>query len=252
MYKIRPLNLPPFHVKLREEGLKNQIFDPIRQKYVALTPEEWVRQHFVNYLTEYLEYPKGMIANEVMIRLNGTEKRCDTIVYSSSLQPLLIVEYKAPSVGLSKRVLEQIIRYNMVLHVRFLLHVIAGAVSADSHHVIDVDDIFNQVWVLVDDGDLVVHGQMPRQCHAHLSRAHDHDLHNVRPFSCREIPISAQSQHIITDMPANAISFFVNFLRVCPPGAVTSLNNVRCACGCFLPAPPDSPKILLDKPAQTA
>ena len=139
-----------------------------------------------------------------------------------------------------------------VLHVRFLLHVIAGAVSADSHHVIDVDDIFNQVWVLVDDGDLVVHGQMPRQCHAHLSRAHDHDLHNVRPFSCREIPISAQSQHIITDMPANAISFFVNFLRVCPPGAVTSLNNVRCACGCFLPAPPDSPKILLDKPAQTA
>ncbi len=121
MYKIRPLNLPPFHVKLREEGLKNQIFDPIRQKYVALTPEEWVRQHFVNYLTEYLEYPKGMIANEVMIRLNGTEKRCDTIVYSSSLQPLLIVEYKAPSVGLSKRVLEQIIRYNMVLHVRFLV-----------------------------------------------------------------------------------------------------------------------------------
>ena len=139
-----------------------------------------------------------------------------------------------------------------LVHLRLLLHGIAGAVSADSHHVIDVDDIFNQVWVLVDDGDLVVHGQMPRQCHAHLSRAHDHDLHNVRPFSCREIPISAQSQHIITDMPANAISFFVNFLRVCPPGAVTSLNNVRCACGCFLPAPPDSPKILLDKPAQTA
>ena len=71
-----PLNLPSYPVKIQVRNGKNVIFDPLRRKFVALTPEEWVRQHFVNLLTEIKGYPKGLIGNEVQLDLNGTKKRC--------------------------------------------------------------------------------------------------------------------------------------------------------------------------------
>ena len=116
-----PLNLPKYAVKvIRREG-KPFIWDPIRKKFVALTPEEWVRQHFVNYLMTGKGYPAGLLANEVTVKLNGTSKRCDTVVYDSYLSPLAIVEYKAPHIEITHNVFDQIVRYNMVLHVRYLI-----------------------------------------------------------------------------------------------------------------------------------
>ena len=97
------------------------IFDIIRRKNVALTPEEWVRQHFVNYLITEKKYPKERIANEVTVSLNGMSKRCDTVVYNQFLDPVVIVEYKSPSVPITQEVFEQIKRYNLCLRVGILI-----------------------------------------------------------------------------------------------------------------------------------
>lgn len=115
------LNLPTFTVKVTEKDGKRMIFDLTRQKYVALTPEEWVRQHFVNYLVSDKSYPKELLANEVTLKLNGTTKRCDTVVYNRFLEPLMIVEYKAPTIDITRAVFDQIARYNMVLRVGYLV-----------------------------------------------------------------------------------------------------------------------------------
>lgn len=97
------------------------IFDPVRRRNVALTPEEWVRQHFVNYLITEKKYPGELIANEVAISLNSLSKRCDTVVYNCFLEPLAIVEYKAPTISITQDVFEQIARYNITLHVKYLI-----------------------------------------------------------------------------------------------------------------------------------
>lgn len=93
----------------------------LRKKYVALTPEEWVRQHFTHYLLEHKGYPQGLLANEVQVNLNGTRKRCDTVLYGRNLSARMIIEYKAPSVEITQAVFDQITRYNMVLRVEYLV-----------------------------------------------------------------------------------------------------------------------------------
>ena len=115
------LNLPSYEIKIAERNGKNVIFDMLRKRYVALTPEEWVRQHFVNYLITEKGYPKELIANEISIVLNGTNKRCDTVAYNRFLAPVFIAEYKSPTVAIKQSVIDQIIRYNMVLKVRYLV-----------------------------------------------------------------------------------------------------------------------------------
>lgn len=115
------LNLPPFDVKIARKDGKNVIFDIIRRKYVALTPEEWVRQHFVHFLIEQKGYPRSLIANEVQLMLNGTKKRCDTVLYKRDLTAQMILEYKAPDVEITQAVFDQIGRYNLVLHVDYLI-----------------------------------------------------------------------------------------------------------------------------------
>lgn len=115
------LNLPQAPLKIADKNGKKYIFDILRKKYISLTPEEWVRQHFVHFLIGHLGYPSGLLANEVCISLNGTSKRCDTVLYSQSLSPRMIVEYKAPDVKITSRVFEQISRYNIVLRVDYLI-----------------------------------------------------------------------------------------------------------------------------------
>ena len=115
------LNLPPFDIKIQQRDGKSFIFDPLRKKYIALTPEEWVRQHFVHFLTDFKGYPKGLLANEVQLNLNGTKKRCDTVLYNKDLSARMIVEYKAPHVEITQAVFDQITRYNMVLKVEYLI-----------------------------------------------------------------------------------------------------------------------------------
>ena len=115
------INLPSYEIKLREQGGKREIFDFLRRRYVALTPEEWVRQHFVHYLVEHKGYPKGLLANELELRVGEKHLRCDTVLYNNELQPVMIVEYKAPDIAITQRVFDQITVYNMLLHVDYLV-----------------------------------------------------------------------------------------------------------------------------------
>lgn len=109
------LNLPRFPQQLRNGRKGPEIFDSLRKKWVALTPEEWVRQNFTAWLISEKGYPASLMANEVGIKLNGLTRRCDTVIYSQTLNPLAIVEYKAPGVEITQQVFDQIARYNMVL-----------------------------------------------------------------------------------------------------------------------------------------
>lgn len=115
------LNLPSFEAKVSQKDGKSIIFDPIRRRYVALTPEEWVRQHFVHYLIACKGYPPALLANEVSLKLNSTRKRCDTVLYRRDLTARMIVEYKAPTVEITQKVFDQITRYNMALRVDYLI-----------------------------------------------------------------------------------------------------------------------------------
>ena len=115
------LNLPAFDAKITKKDGKNVIFDIIRRRYVALTPEEWVRQHFIHYLIEQKGYPRSLMANEVQLNLNGTKKRCDTVLYRRDLTAQMIIEYKAPEVEITQAVFDQIGRYNLVLRVDYLI-----------------------------------------------------------------------------------------------------------------------------------
>lgn len=115
------LNLPAFDARIITKDGKKNIFDAIRRRYVALTPEEWVRQHFVRFLITHKGYPQALMANEVQVQLNGTKKRCDTVLYRRDLTARMIIEYKAPEVEITQKVFDQITRYNMVLKVDYLI-----------------------------------------------------------------------------------------------------------------------------------
>ena len=114
-------NLPACQFQIMRSADGDKIFDRLRKKFVALTPEEWVRQNFVNYLVEYKGFPVSLMANEVSITLNNTRRRCDTVVYSKMAEPLVIIEYKASSVEITQQVFDQIVRYNMVLRAQYLI-----------------------------------------------------------------------------------------------------------------------------------
>ena len=97
------------------------IFDQLRRKYVALTPEEWVRQHFIHFLIDHKGYPQGLLTNEVQLQIGEKRLRCDTILYDKSLQPRMFIEYKAPSIAISQKVFDQITIYNFLLKVDYLI-----------------------------------------------------------------------------------------------------------------------------------
>lgn len=86
-----------------------------------MTPEERVRQHFVHYLISEKGYPASLMANEAMIRLNSLTRRCDTVVYDNSLRPVVICEFKKPDVEITQQVFDQVVRYNIVLKVKYLI-----------------------------------------------------------------------------------------------------------------------------------
>ena len=116
------LNLPEFDykVKKREDG-SWAIWDRLRERWVALTPEEWVRQHFVEWLITDKGFPAALMGNEVSLTQNGISRRCDTVIGDRTGQPLVIVEYKAPNINITQKVFDQIVRYNMVLKARYLM-----------------------------------------------------------------------------------------------------------------------------------
>jgi hypothetical protein len=106
---------------LRKKDERHEIFDFLRRKYVALTPEEWVRQHFTHFLVEQKGYPRGLLANEVELRVGEKKLRADTLLYNKEMQPRMIIEYKAPEIEITQRVFDQISVYNHLLHVDYLI-----------------------------------------------------------------------------------------------------------------------------------
>ena len=108
--KMFRLNLPQYQIKLGGTKDKPTIFDILRRRYVALTPEEWVRQHFIHYLIEHKNYPMSLLANEVSLK-----------IADKALKPRMIIEYKAPNIPITQKVFDQISTYNFLLHVDYLI-----------------------------------------------------------------------------------------------------------------------------------
>lgn len=115
------LNLPPFEHKILQRDGKATIFDSIRKKYVALTPEEWVRQHFIHYLTDCLQYPKSLVSVENGLKFNHMQRRSDIVVYDRQGLPFMIVECKSYRQRLNPAVFEQVAMYNNTLKAKFLV-----------------------------------------------------------------------------------------------------------------------------------
>jgi len=118
---MHKLNLPEYKVKTRVTDGQQQIFDEIRRKYVALIPEEWVRQHFINYLVNDRKYPKGLLAVEHPLLINDVSHRADIVAFNSDGKPLVVVECKAPDVAINQAVIQQISRYNILLKAPILI-----------------------------------------------------------------------------------------------------------------------------------
>lgn len=115
------LNLPPCDLRIRENDGKQMILDILRHRFVALTPEEWVRQNFIHFLIEHKGYPSALLANEVSLRIGSKPLRADSVLYSPDLQPRMIIEYKAPTVEITQKVFDQIVAYNLLLHADYLI-----------------------------------------------------------------------------------------------------------------------------------
>lgn len=120
-YFMTALNLPNFSFRYKEEAGKKFIFDGVRRKFVVLTPEEWVRQNFIRYMHEYLQYPPGLTGVEKMVKVGGMAQRCDVVIYNRLGNPALIVECKAPSIEIDEAALAQAARYNTAVRVPYLV-----------------------------------------------------------------------------------------------------------------------------------
>ena len=114
------LNLPPFNHRLKEAEGKLWIFDPLRKKFLVLTPEEWVRQHFVNYLIAHLNYPKSLIKVEGGLTYNQLAKRSDIVVFGREGKPWMLVECKSPDIKLGEQTVRQAAMYNSKLGAKYI------------------------------------------------------------------------------------------------------------------------------------
>ena len=137
---IQVLALPDHGVKTKHDAAGPQVFDPLRGRWVALTPEEWVRQHFLNHLIIDLRWPAGRIIVEHGLRLNGLSQRADIVLHGPDGGPLALVECKAPSVPITQRTFEQAGRYNTVFKVPYLL-----VTNGFQHYCCRVDHVTGRV-----------------------------------------------------------------------------------------------------------
>jgi hypothetical protein len=117
---MRKLNLPEINLTLKKEGGKVLIFDVIRKKYIVLTPEEWVRQHFIHYLISELKYPKSLFRIESSLTYNKLQKRSDILVFDRSGKPWMLIECKSADIRLSQKAFNQVSVYNMTVNAKYL------------------------------------------------------------------------------------------------------------------------------------
>ena len=118
---MQRLNFPSYPFRLKSNENKTLIFDIVRKKYVVLTPEEWVRQHVIYYLTHEKKYPRSLIAVEKQLKINSMVKRSDIVIFNPDGTPEILVECKAPSVNISQQTFDQIARYNLAIKSTYLM-----------------------------------------------------------------------------------------------------------------------------------
>ena len=118
---LTSLNLPTYNHRIIQEGKKTKIFDQVRKKFLVLTPEEWVRQNFVQYLIQEKGYPASLICIEKGLKVNELFKRCDILIYNSYGQAKLLIECKSPNVKLSSETFQQVARYNISFKLPYLI-----------------------------------------------------------------------------------------------------------------------------------
>jgi len=115
------ISFPSYSFRIKKSGERQFIFDIIRKKFVALTPEEWVRQHWIHYLITEKKFPRSLMSVEKQLKVNQLSKRCDIVIYNSGGVPVMIVECKSADVILSQKTFDQIARYNLSLKVKYLV-----------------------------------------------------------------------------------------------------------------------------------
>jgi hypothetical protein len=118
---MQKLNLPEYSFRLKTTEGKDFIFDSLRKKFVRLTPEEWVRQNFVQFLLSEKNFSPSLTVVEALVKVNSNPQRADMVVFDRSGKPILIAEFKAPEIKISQQTFDQIVRYNMQLKVKFLI-----------------------------------------------------------------------------------------------------------------------------------
>lgn len=142
---METLNLPTYEFRTAERNGKRVIYDPLREQYVRLTPEEWVRQHFVQYLLQTLNVPPGLVAIEAAFEYQGQPRRADVIVHDRQGAPLLLVECKAPEVSIGQDAFDQCAQYNIVLAAPYL------AVTNGQTHYACAIDFEDRSYTFLDD-----------------------------------------------------------------------------------------------------
>ncbi|TDE27204.1 type I restriction enzyme HsdR N-terminal domain-containing protein [Flavobacterium ranwuense] len=118
---MQKLNFQLYNFRFKNSENKVSIFDEIRKKFIILTPEEWVRQHVVQFLLEEKKYPKSLINVEKVLKVNGLRKRYDVVVFNSDGSIFILIECKAPEVKIAQATFDQIARYNMTMKSEFLM-----------------------------------------------------------------------------------------------------------------------------------
>ncbi len=121
LQKMFQLNLPSYPFRMKQDEKSYFILDTFRKKYVRLTPEEWVRQHFLEFFVQYKGFPRALIAVEKQLRINGMNKRCDAIFHDIQGMPTIILEFKAPNIALTQAVFDQVAVYNAKLKVDYFI-----------------------------------------------------------------------------------------------------------------------------------
>lgn len=118
---MQKLNFPSYIFRFKNSENKVSIFDEIRKKFIILTPEEWVRQHVVQFFLQEKKYPKSLINVEKVLKVNGLRKRYDAVIFNPDGTIFILVECKAPEIKISQATFDQIARYNMTLGAQFLM-----------------------------------------------------------------------------------------------------------------------------------
>jgi hypothetical protein len=144
------LNFPDYTFIIEDHDGREEIFDPARKKYVSLTPEEWVRQHVIQYLQREKKVPLSLISVETEIRLYKTRKRFDVAVFDRNGHPLLVVECKSPAVPVNQQVVDQVVRYNLALKVAYFM-----VTNGIRHICCQVDEVKNNIKIIDDIPDFI-------------------------------------------------------------------------------------------------